>query len=359
VNTFHWASYYQVLFPEMFSENRAMHYIFTDSVIPWLERQIASAYNRSDGLVVLSGGLKQYWRDRGVNCPIHVIPRSVDPAIFDRPAGPDPFSPLAKRGHRLLSVCRHSREKSIERLLGIFARAFAPEDPDATLTLVGDGPDHDKLVHMVETLKLGDRVFFEGEKPLADVSNYYRHADLFIYTSLSETYGQVISESLWCGLPVVAMNDGMGVQQPVSHEQGGVLINPGPDQSLSDWRFGRAVVELLENSDRRARMSSEAISRSHDRCAPEKNIERFYDAFHQAKQHLDESLAPQPGRISSMSFPPAYHLARWTSLHVAAAALGSFRRAEPVPTPDGVPATWDKEVVKSASKIASKVRRLL
>ena len=359
VNTFHWASYYQVLFPEMFSDNRAMHYVFTDSVIPWLERQIASAYNRSDGLVVLSGGLKQYWRDRGVNCPIHVIPRSVDPAIFDRPAGSDPFAATAKRGHRLLSVCRHSREKSIERLLGIFARAIAPEDPNATLTLVGDGPDHEKLVNMVEKMNLSDRVFFEGEKPLADVSNYYRHADLFIYTSLSETYGQVISESLWCGLPVVAMNDGMGVQQQVTHEQDGVLINPGPDQSLSDWRFGRAVVELLENSDRRARMSTQAISRSHDRCAPEKNIERFYDAFHQAKEHMDESLAPQPGRISSMSFPPAYHLARWTSLHVAIAALGSFRKAEPVPTPDGAPASWDKEVARSASKIASKVRRLL
>lgn len=359
VNTVHWAGYYQVLFPDAFHDSRAMHYVFSDRVIPWLERQIASAYNQSDGLVVLSGGLKQYWRDRGVNCPIHVIPRSVDPSIFSQPAGPDPFSPLAKRGHRLLSVCRHSREKSIERLLSIFERAIAPEDPDATLTLVGDGSDHDKLIRLVEKMNLSHRVFFEGEKPLADVQNYYRHADLFTYTSLSETYGQVISEALWCGLPVIAMNDGMGVQQQISHEHDGILINPGPDRSLSDWRFGRAVVELLENSDRRFRMSDQALLRSQDRCAPEKNIERFYDAFHQAKEHLDATMAPETSRRSSMSLPSAYHLARWTSLHMAAAALGSFRKAEAVPTPDGAPASWDKAPIPNIDPLESKVRRLL
>ena len=262
VNTFHWASYYQVLFPEAVHKNRAMHYLFSDQVIPWLERQIASAYNRSDGLVVLSGGLKQYWRDRGVNCPIHVIPRSVDPNIFDHPASDDPFPRATVRGHRLLSVCRHSREKSLERLLHIFARAVAPEDPLATLTLVGDGPDHDALVELSQKLGIFDRVFFEGERPLRDVQNYYKHADLFVYTSLSETYGQVISEALWCGLPVVAMNDGMGVQQQISHERDGLLINPGPDQSLSDWRFGRAVVQLLENEERRLAMCQEASHRA-------------------------------------------------------------------------------------------------
>ena len=364
VNTFHWASYYQVLFPENFHDNRAMHYMFGEKIIPWLERQIASAYNQSDGLVVLSGGLKQYWRDRGVNCPIHVIPRSVDPSIFDAPAGDDPFSKETVKGHRLLSVCRHSREKSLKRLLGIFARAIAPEDPLATLTLVGDGPDHDNLIELAKELQIDDRVFFEGEKPLKQVQNYYRHADLFVYTSLSETYGQVVSEAFWCGLPVVALNDGMGVQQQISHEYDGILINPGPDESLSDWRFGRAAVQLLEDEPRRLAMSEAAEKRARERCAPERNIERFYDAFDLAKEHLDSHGPSAPSPSTSVSVPPAYHLARWSALHLAVAALGSVRSTEAGTGTDGDPANWDKEVksrkpAATASRLASKVRRLL
>lgn len=342
VNTFHWASYYEVLFPEAFGQNPAVQYLFNGRVIPWLERQVASAYNSSDGLVVLSGGLKQYWRDRGVNCPIHVIPRSVDPAIFDQPVGQDPFPELAVRGKRLLSVCRHSREKSLDRLLRIFARSVVPEEPEATLTLVGDGPDHDSIVALTRELRIADKVFFVGEKSLNEVQAYYRHADIFTYTSLSETYGQVVSEALWCGLPVVAMNDGMGVQQQISDEEDGILINPGPDESLSDWRFGQAVVDLLKNDERRLSMGEKAAALARPRCAPDQNINRFYEAFHQAKEHLDSTCAGGPNAPSAVRVPSAFHLARWTSLHVAAATLGAFRKAEPV-SETGTPlATWDR-----------------
>ena len=364
VNTFHWASYYQVLFPASFQANRAMHYVFGERVIPWLERQIASAYNRSDGVVVLSGGLKQYWRDRGVTCPIHVIPRSVDPSIFDQPIGDDPFPQGTVRGHRLLSVCRHSREKSLERLLRIFARAVAPENPLATLTLVGDGPDHEDLIELAKTLKLEGRVFFVGERPLHEVQNYYRHADVFVYTSLSETYGQVISEALWCALPVVAMNDGMGVQQQIAHEKDGMLISPGPDESLSDWRFGRAIIELLSDDQRRMNMSAEASRHARLRCAPEQNISRFYEAFHLAKEHLDKTGVNWSGANSSVSVsvPPSYHLARWAGLHVTASALGLMRKAELPPIEAGGLSSWDpneRPVEAPVSEQKPLIRRFL
>ena len=38
--------------------------------------------------MVLSDGLKSYWRERGVTVPIHVIPRAVQPEIFDKPLAP-------------------------------------------------------------------------------------------------------------------------------------------------------------------------------------------------------------------------------------------------------------------------------
>ena len=54
----------------------------------------------------------------------------------DRPRGS-----LPQRGPRLLCAGRHTREKAQDRVIRIFARHVLPQEPDATLTLVGDGPD--------------------------------------------------------------------------------------------------------------------------------------------------------------------------------------------------------------------------
>jgi len=155
------------------------------------------------------------------------------------------------------------------------------------------------------------------------------------------------------------MNDGMGVQQQISHERDGILVSPGPDESLSDWRFGRAVVELLQNDERRLGMAEEAERLARRRCAPEVNINRFYDAFNESKEHLDESVSRSGGRFSLTKPPPAYHLARWTGLHVAAAALGSVRRGQHEINTDDRPASWDKVVSQSAEDLKSKVRSIL
>ena len=267
VNTIHLPSVYDVLLPESLHENAVVNALFTRRVIPWLERHSADVYNLSDGLIVLSAGLKAYWRERGVRVPIHVIPRSVEPKIFSAPMGTDPFDPRARRGGRLLVVCRHTREKGVARLLEIFARLIAPAAPDATLTLVGDGPDHDTFRTLAEELGVADRTFFPGEQALTDVPNWYRYADIFVYTSLSETYGQVVSEAMWCGLPVVAFSDRMGVSQQISSGEDGVLVEPGPDGRTANWRFAKEVLTLLRNPARRFAMA-EACGRAQTHRRP-------------------------------------------------------------------------------------------
>ncbi|HTV24467.1 MAG TPA: glycosyltransferase, partial [Polyangiaceae bacterium] len=225
VNTVHLPSVYNVLLPAILFKSHAVQRLFEDSIIPRVEQQTVAAYNQSDGLIVLSEGMAQYWRQRGLRVPVFVIPRSVEPKVFDRRQGPDPFDARAPRGGRLLCVCRHTREKNIERLIALFARHIAPHDARATLTLVGDGPDHNAFRKLSERLGVEGRVFFPGEEPLSRVPDYYRHADLFVYTSLSETYGQVVSEASWCGLAALALNDGMGVCSQVVDGQTGLLID--------------------------------------------------------------------------------------------------------------------------------------
>lgn len=318
VNTIHLPSVYDVLLPDRLHHNARFTDFCRDRVIPWVESQAVTTYNGSDGLIVLSEGLAQYWRDRGVTVPIHVIPRCIDPKIFDVHAPEDPFPASALRGHRLLCVCRHTREKSVSRLLQIFAELIAPAVPDATLTLVGDGPDHDAFRAQALELGIGDRTYFPGEQSLTEVARWYQYADVFVYASLSETYGQVVGEALWSGLPVVAFEDGMGVSQQVENGRNGILVPPGPDERASNWRFAGEVATLLREPLRRQALSQAARRRSHARSRLDATIDRYYAAFDSAREHCLRTLHGERSR----AYLP---LARWTALHVATAALGTLR----------------------------------
>jgi len=323
VNTVHLPSVYPVVMPEALLHNKTAHWLFQNSLLQIAERTSAKVYNDSDGLIVLCKGLEQYWRDRGVRSPIHVIPRSVEPKIFDAPTGADPFPRFAKRGARLLVVCRHTREKEVERLLRIFARWIAPAVPDATLSLIGDGPDHDLFKQYAAELGVADRTWFPGEFPVTEIPTFYRHADLFVYASLSETYGQVVSEALWSALPVVAFADGMGVSHQVEHDVTGMLVDPTDDVEAADWRFARAAVSLLKNPRRRHTMSAMAERHARERCSPDRNIERFFTAFEAAKNHIKVA---QRKRVSPDDrWEALRHEARWMTINGIVYGLGRIK----------------------------------
>ncbi|WP_240488723.1 glycosyltransferase [Labilithrix luteola] len=294
VNTTHLVAAYDVLLPERLSKLGWVNAGLEFALKRPYEKLFASVYNNSDGLVVLSEGLRSYWRERGVTAPIHVIPRAVQPAIFDRPLGADPYTHLERaggavfRGARLLCAGRHTREKSQDRLIRIFARHVAPVDPEATLTLLGDGPDCDLYKRVAEEEGVGDRVFFPGEVPFTAMADYYAYADVFVHASLSETYGNVLGEALWCGTPTVAFADGMGVSSQIKDRVNGVLLSPGKGEQGerdADEAFGRALLALLADPQERARLGKGASKISRERSSPMAVQQRIADAFRHAQEH--------------------------------------------------------------------------
>ncbi len=322
VNTLHLRTVYNSVLPELLADRRLVTELFDAHVVPSFERHAVQLYNRSDGLVVLCRGLARYWRERGVHAPIHVVPRSVDPKVFGGSAGADPFDPRATRGQRLLVVCRHTREKSVDRVLSTFAAGIAPRAPRATLTLVGDGPEHEPLAALARRLGVADRVFFPGEFPVTEVARFYRHADLFLYASQSETYGQVVSEALWCGLPVVAFADEMGVSDQIEHGRTGALIAPGPDPEAADHRLAATTLRLLRDAGERRSLAEQARERTRARTHPDGVVAGYYEVFERAREHC---LRTTEARIADR-LSPSLSLARWTALQCAAVGIGSLRR---------------------------------
>lgn len=339
VHTLHLPSAYNVLFPDALIGKKRVERFLSEHVLPKVEEHAAAVYNRADGLIVLAPSFRSYWRQRGVRVPIHVIQRNIDASVFDAPAGSCPFPAAAPAGGRLLTLCRHTREKGLARLLTLFAQRIAPHNPRATLTLVGDGPDHDAFKAQAERLGVANRVFFPGEVSLRTVPQWYRHADLFLYTSLSETYGQVVSEAMWCGLPVVAFDDGMGVAGQVEDGETGYLIFPEPETE-ADAAFGERVLRLLDDRAHLEALSISAAERTRERAGADSYIDRYLAAFASAQQHC---AATQPTlRLPAKRWLHGQGLlARWAAMQAAAAALGLMRSPAVLNRHGRMPPPWD------------------
>jgi 1,2-diacylglycerol 3-alpha-glucosyltransferase len=336
VNTTHLVAAYDVLLPEALSKHELVHASILGALRRPYEKLYSRIYNDSDGLVVLSEGLRSYWRECGVTAPIHVIPRAVQPEVFDRPLGEDPYldfiAPQFADGQRLLCAGRHTREKAQDRLIRIFARHVAPFAPHATLTLLGVGPDTEFYKHVAADEGVADRVYFPGETPFSKMADFYAYADVFAHTSLSETYGNVLGEALWCGTPTVAFADGMGASSQVRDGVSGVLLSPGAsreDQAQADASFGRGIRQLLADPELRAKLSAGASRAARKRATPHAVLGRLASAFEQAQDHAQCALLrPRVDGPKALQLWTTFqHFRTWAAFNGGVAALGTLRRA--------------------------------
>ena len=127
-----------------------------------------------------------------------------------RLSGGCPESPL------LLYVGRLATEKRVEWL-----RPVLDALPEARLAVVGDGPQRPTL----EELFADTPTVFTGYLRGRDLAHAYASADLFVFPSANETFGNVILEAMASGLPVVAPRSG-GLVEHVINGENGFLFEP-------------------------------------------------------------------------------------------------------------------------------------
>lgn len=108
----------------------------------------------------------------------------------------------------LLCVGRLSFEKNFQMII----KAFAKLPNSFVLVFVGDGPARKELEKLTDGLALTDRIVFAGKVDHRVVGNYYVQADLFVYSSKSETQGLVYLEALSFHLPVVAVRSNAAME---------------------------------------------------------------------------------------------------------------------------------------------------
>jgi len=152
----------------------------------------------------------------------------------------------AARRPILLYVGRLVREKN---LLDLVAAAdwLARRGDTFTLVLVGDGPMGAELRRLLPA------AHFAGFQQGADLARWYASADLFVFPSTTETFGNVILEAFASGLPVVAVDRG-GVRDLVRPGENGVVARAGVPEDL-----GLHIHELLSHPDTLRQLGAGAL----------------------------------------------------------------------------------------------------
>jgi len=107
--------------------------------------------------------------------------------------------------------------------------------------IYGDGTERNDLDRLMQQLNLANIVTFVGTTPHDELIQYLADADLYVQTSISESFGYGIAEAMSVGLPIVAFAVG-GIPELVKDQQTGLLVPPY-DENL----FAAAIERVLKD----------------------------------------------------------------------------------------------------------------
>ena len=185
-----------------------------------------------------------------------------------------------------------SGELQTRKALPVLLRALAEARKEAafSLTVLGDGPMRELWEGESARLGLTDIVHFRGRLPFPEAVAAMNEADLFCFTSLRDTSGNVVLEALAAGVPVLCF-DHQGVGDMVAPGCGVKLPVIGPKEAIEDW--SRTLVALARNPDRLLRLSEGTTARARDFLWDRNGdvINALYaelaDVSHRAKAHAE------------------------------------------------------------------------
>ncbi len=206
-------------------------------------------YGQLDTVFVNSEDYRQSWIKRGLDSTkLKILPRGLDTELFNPSRRDSAFFERfgARNGEvRLLYVGRISREKDLDLLAAAYRR-LRNEGLPVQLFVVGHGPYSEAFAKSLP------EAYFTGYLKGTELAKAYASADIFVFPSTTDTFGNVILEAQASGLPVVVSDSG-GPKELVEENSNGLITK---SHDIED--FARAIRILVTNSALREQMSRSA-----------------------------------------------------------------------------------------------------
>jgi glycosyltransferase involved in cell wall biosynthesis len=238
---------------------------YLHNYVPALPKAALRAFARSfarrqcntlDAVVVPSSAMQDTLAGYGVTAPLHRVPTGIPVEHFGaecRPASADFRArfDIAADAPIALFVGRTAHEKNIGFLLDALPHALK-RAPTLMLVIAGEGPALPALKRQAATLGVEASVRFVGYLDrLRELPACYAAADVFVFSSRTETQGLVLLEAMAAGLPVLAFA-ALGTREIVEPRRGAL---PAPQEPET---FGAALATLIEDPQQRDAMSAAA-----------------------------------------------------------------------------------------------------
>lgn len=214
---------------------------------PLCWRYLRWFHNRTLATFCPSASTKELLENHGFQ-NVKIWSRGVDSVLFDNRKRDESLRSRlgVKPGDILfLYVGRLAAEKNLDLLMK--AWSILPARDHYRLMLVGDGPMRQKLEASNDP-----RIIFAGYRQGEELARYFASSDVFVFPSVTETFGNVILEAMASGLPTAGF-DVQGPRDIVQHGKTGVLV-----EKVCHHTLMRAMEDVATHQDRLRCMGQQA-----------------------------------------------------------------------------------------------------
>lgn len=161
---------------------------------------ILSYHDGCDAVIAPSMKVYRFLRTIDHRSAIEIIPSGIDCHDIAK------HKKTKKNGAvTFVSSCRLVREKRVDWIISAFYHTLH-DHPQATLLIVGGGPEQTRLEILAHELGIRDRVTFTGRLSHTDTLERVSWADVYVHASLFETQGLVLMEAAALGLPLILID---------------------------------------------------------------------------------------------------------------------------------------------------------
>jgi glycosyltransferase involved in cell wall biosynthesis len=180
-------------------------------------------------LIAISPSLAKQLTDFHPGLQIDVIGESVKTDFFVPTTG---TSRRNASGKSFFVAARLSEQKGLDHLIKAVHLLKEKGVNSFDLVIGGDGPDRQKLEQLAANLGIAERCRFIGGLNREQVRDEMQKCDVFVLSSLHETFGVVVGEAMACGKPVISTR--CGGPEFIVTEENGVLVDVANAQALAD-----------------------------------------------------------------------------------------------------------------------------